>query len=130
MQHSAEQAKQRSRAHNPDEVDEGEWTLVAGGGKHGKSLLPTGVTPSIMGYGEGRTVKVAKGGKKGRGILDEDEDGSGEEGEGREKMDQGVKKIVGDGFYSFVKNQQRRDGSFFFLSSLLALLLPLIPLLH
>ncbi|ORY80681.1 hypothetical protein BCR35DRAFT_352451 [Leucosporidium creatinivorum] len=107
-QHQAEQARQKDRSHNPDEVEEGEWTLVTGGGKHGKSLLPTGVTPSIMGYGEGRTVKVAKGGKKGRGLLEEDDE-DGEEGEGAEKMDQGVKKIVGDGFYSFVKNQQRRD---------------------
>lgn len=104
--HQAQLLKARDRTHNPDEVDEGEWTLVTSGGRHGKSLLPTGVAPSLTGYGEGRTVKVAKGDKKGR----REDAGSDEEGEEGDKMDQGVKKIVGDGFYSFVKNQQRRDG--------------------
>ncbi|GAA5951295.1 hypothetical protein JCM3765_002437 [Sporobolomyces pararoseus] len=97
--HSQELSKRKDSSHNPDEIQQGEWTLVTGGGKHGKSLLPSnGVEPTLEGYG-GITVKVARkkrGGKK--------KAGEGEE----ESNEQGIKKIVGDGFYRFNKADQRR----------------------
>lgn len=110
QQHQAQVARAKDREDNPDEVKEGEWTLVTGGGRHGKSLLPTGVKPNLAGYGEGTTVKVVKAKPSGR-RKEAGGSGSDEEG-GEEEYDQGIKKIVGDGFYSFVKNQQRRDGTF------------------
>ncbi|GAA6033366.1 hypothetical protein JCM8097_006715 [Rhodosporidiobolus ruineniae] len=92
--HTAQQAKLRDRSFNPDEVDEGEWTTVARGGRHGKSLLPTGAVPSLTGYG-GVNVKVA--GKK-RGRASEEE----------EKNDAGIRKIVGEGFYRFNQADSRK----------------------
>ncbi|GAA5845933.1 hypothetical protein JCM3766R1_000864 [Sporobolomyces carnicolor] len=93
--HAEEQRKRNDRDHNPDEVQDGEWTLVTGGGKHGKSLLPTGVVPTLEGYG-GVSVKVARK-KRGKATPAEDE-----------AHDQGIKKIVGDGFYRFNKADSRR----------------------
>ncbi|KAK4705671.1 hypothetical protein P7C70_g529, partial [Phenoliferia sp. Uapishka_3] len=96
--YSAAQAALLDRSTNPDEVPEGEWTLVSRGGKHGQSLLPTGAVPSLLGYG-GVTVGVARKGGKRRMHREEDAE---EEGE------QGIKKIVGDGFYRFTKEDGRR----------------------
>ncbi|GAA5944151.1 uncharacterized protein JCM15063_000162 [Sporobolomyces koalae] len=93
--HAEEQRKRFDQDHNPDEVQDGEWTLVTGGGKHGKSLLPTGISPTVDGYG-GVTVKVAKK-KRGKSTPLEEE-----------ANDQGIKKIVGDGFYRFNKADSRR----------------------
>ena len=84
------------RDHNPDEIQDGEWTLVTGGGKHGKSLLPEGVVPNLEGYG-GVTVKVAT---KKRGKQSEQEE--------ELNRDAGIKKIVGEGFYRFNKADSRR----------------------
>jgi hypothetical protein len=92
--HAEEQRKKFDKDHNPDEVQDGEWTLVTGGGKHGKSLLPTDVKPTLEGYG-GTTVKVAR---KKRGKKSEEP----------EVLDQGIKKIVGEGFYRFNKADSRR----------------------
>ncbi|GAA5913375.1 uncharacterized protein JCM6883_003057 [Sporobolomyces salmoneus] len=97
--HAEEQKKRFDKSHNPDEVQDGEWTLVTGGGKHGKSLLPTGVEPTVEGYG-GVTVKVARK-KRGKTTTTE---GEGEEG----GNDQGIRKIVGDGFYRFNQADSRR----------------------
>ncbi|GAA5990633.1 hypothetical protein JCM10908_003162 [Rhodotorula pacifica] len=93
--HAAARAKYNDASFNPDAADEGEWQTVSRGGRHGKSLLPTGVVPSVGGYG-GVSVKVA--GKK-RGRLADAE---------TPRLDAGVRKIVGDGFYSFRKNEGRR----------------------
>ncbi|GAA5836486.1 hypothetical protein JCM11251_007091 [Rhodosporidiobolus azoricus] len=92
--HAALQAKMHDKSFNPDEVDEGEWQTVTRGGKHGKSLLPTGVVPTLSGYG-GVNVKVA--GKK-RGKAAEEEP----------KNDAGIRKIVGEGFYRFNKVEGRK----------------------
>ncbi|KAI5475264.1 hypothetical protein MNV49_001677 [Pseudohyphozyma bogoriensis] len=92
----AEYLKERDdRSKNPDEIQEGEWTLVSRGGKHGKSLLPTGATATVEGYG-GVTVGVARRGWK--GVK------KGQEGEevGAQR------KIVGDGFYRFTKEEGRK----------------------
>ncbi|GAA5872407.1 hypothetical protein JCM1840_006054 [Sporobolomyces johnsonii] len=94
--HAAQVALANDRTHNPDEVQDGEWTLVTGGGKHGKSLLPTGAVPTLQGYG-GISVKVA-GKKRGRAAADEDQN-----------LDAGIKKIVGQGFYRFNKAEGRRQ---------------------
>ncbi|GAA5934500.1 hypothetical protein JCM3775_000373 [Rhodotorula graminis] len=93
--HAALQARMADPSYNPDELDEGEWTTVSRGGKHGRSLLPTGVEPTVQGYG-GVSVKVA--GKK-RGATKGDED---------LRRDAGIKKIVGEGFYLFNKADSRR----------------------
>ena len=98
--HAAARAKYNDASFNPDAAEEGEWQTVSRGGRHGKSLLPTGVVPTIGGYG-GVSVKVA--GKK-RGRLADAE---------VPKLDAGVRKIVGDGFYSFRKNENRRIGAAF-----------------
>lgn len=92
--HAAAQAKAKDRSVNPDEVDEEGWTLVTGGGKHGKSVLPEGVLANVGGYG-GVSVKVA--GKTGKGSQAE--------------ADAGIKQIVGDGFYRFKKEEGRRAGT-------------------
>lgn len=102
--HSEELKRRNDSNHNPDEVQEGEWTLVTGGGKHGKSLLPTGVEPTLEGYG-GITVKVARK-KRGKRAPEEEQPG-----------DQGIKKIVGDGFYRFNKADERRKSKFLSFSS-------------
>ena len=96
--HAALQARMADPSYNPDELDEGEWTTVSRGGKHGRSLLPTGVEPTVQGYG-GVSVKVA--GKK-RGATKGDED---------LRRDAGIKKIVGEGFYRFNKADSRRKGA-------------------
>lgn len=96
--HAAARAKYNDASFNPDAAEEGEWQTVSRGGRHGKSLLPTGVVPTVGGYG-GVSVKVA--GKK-RGRLADAE---------VPKLDAGVRKIVGDGFYSFRKNENRRIGA-------------------
>ncbi|TKA53219.1 hypothetical protein B0A53_04075 [Rhodotorula sp. CCFEE 5036] len=93
--HAAARAKYNDASFNPDAAEEGEWQTVSRGGRHGKSLLPTGVVPTVGGYG-GVSVKVA--GKK-RGRLADAE---------VPKLDAGLRKIVGDGFYSFRKNENRR----------------------
>ncbi|GAA5930179.1 hypothetical protein JCM1841_000485 [Sporobolomyces salmonicolor] len=93
--HAAQVALAKDRSHDPDEAQDGEWTLVTGGGKHGKSLLPTGTVPTLQGYG-GISVKVA-GKKRGR-AADEDQN-----------LDAGIKKIVGQGFYRFNKAEGRRQ---------------------
>ncbi|GAA5909870.1 hypothetical protein JCM8208_000976 [Rhodotorula glutinis] len=93
--HAALQARLNDPSYNPDELDEGEWTTVSRGGKHGRSLLRTGVEPTVQGYG-GVSVKVA--GKK-RGATKGDED---------LRRDAGIKKIVGEGFYRFNKADSRR----------------------
>ncbi|GAA5903115.1 hypothetical protein JCM6882_006971 [Rhodosporidiobolus microsporus] len=92
--HTALQAKLNDKSFNPDEVDEGDWQTVTRGGKHGKSLLPTGVVPTLTGYG-GVNVKVA--GKK-RGKASEEEP----------KNDAGIRKIVGEGFYRFNRAEGRK----------------------
>ncbi|GAA6001858.1 uncharacterized protein JCM10292_005942 [Rhodotorula paludigena] len=94
--HAAYQARMRDPDFNPDEEVEGEWQTVSRGGKHGKSLLPTGVTPTVTGYG-GVTVKVA-GKKRGRASEQDDE----------LNRDAGIKKIVGEGFYRFNQAEGRR----------------------
>ncbi|GAA6003420.1 hypothetical protein JCM10207_000326 [Rhodosporidiobolus poonsookiae] len=91
----AQRAKLQDKGFNPDEADEGEWTTVQRGGRHGKSLLPAGVVPTLSGYG-GVNVKVA--GKK-RGRVEEEDEG---------RNDAGIKKIVGEGFYRFNKAEGRR----------------------
>lgn len=96
--HAALQAKLADPSYNPDELDEGEWTTVSRGGKHGRSLLPAGVEPTVQGYG-GVSVKVA--GKK-RGARKADDE---------VKHDAGIKKIVGEGFYRFNKAEGRRKGA-------------------
>jgi hypothetical protein len=98
--HAAARAKYNDASFNPDAAEEGEWQTVSRGGRHGKSLLPTGVVPTVGGYG-GVSVKVA--GKR-RGRLADAE---------IPKLDAGVRKIVGDGFYSFRKNENRRIGAAF-----------------
>jgi len=100
--HAEEQRRKMDRDHNPDEVQDGEWTLVTGGGKHGKSLLPEGAVPNVEGYG-GVTVKVAT--KK-----------RGKQSEADEELnkDAGIKKIVGEGFYRFNKADSRRKSKFTF----------------
>ncbi|GAA5885969.1 hypothetical protein JCM16303_003046 [Sporobolomyces ruberrimus] len=93
--HAEEQRKRNDKDYNPDEVQEDGWTLVTGGGKHGKSLLPTGAVPNLEGYG-GVTVKVARK-KRGKTV------------EGQEETnDAGIKKIVGEGFYRFNQADSRR----------------------
>ncbi|POY76085.1 hypothetical protein BMF94_0808 [Rhodotorula taiwanensis] len=92
--HAAARARYNDASFNPDEAEEGEWQTVSRGGRHGKSLLPTGVVPTVSGYG-GVTVKVA--GKK-RGRLADAE---------TPKLDAGVRKIVGDSFYAHSRAQAR-----------------------
>lgn len=98
--HSAAQVAAADRTTNPDEVQEGEWTLVSRGGKHGQSLLPAGATPTLLGYGA-VTVGVARKGGKRRAETARDDEDDGE---------QGIKKIVGEGFYRFTKEDGRRKG--------------------
>ncbi|GAA5867713.1 hypothetical protein JCM3774_003388 [Rhodotorula dairenensis] len=93
--HAAARAKYNDASFNPDAAEEGEWQTVSRGGKHGKSLLPTGVVPTVGGYG-GISVKVA-GKKRGR-LADAD----------APRLDAGVRKIVGEGFYSFRKHEGRK----------------------
>ncbi|GAA5927473.1 hypothetical protein JCM10213_003480 [Rhodosporidiobolus nylandii] len=93
--HTALQAQLADRNFNPDEAVEDEWQTVTRGGKHGKSLLPTGVAPTLTGYG-GVNVKVA-GKKRGRASQEEEP-----------KNDAGIKKIVGEGFYRFNKADSRK----------------------
>ncbi|BGP22469.1 hypothetical protein Rt10032_c07g3069 [Rhodotorula toruloides] len=93
--YQAEMARKNEAAFNPDEEDDGEWHTVSRGGKHGKSLLPTNVVPTLTGYG-GVNVKVA-GKKRGKVAAEEPA-----------RMDAGVKKIVGDGFYSFNRAEGRK----------------------
>lgn len=102
--HSAAVRAAADRTTNPDEVQEGEWTLVSRGGKHGQSLLPTGATPGLLGYGAVTVGVARKGGKRRAGADEEKEDGEGEVGE--------VKKIVGDGFYRFTREDGRKKGAF------------------
>lgn len=96
-QHAANRARYNDAKFNPDEADEGEWQTVSRGGRHGKSLLPTGVVPSVGGYG-GVTVKVA-GQKRGR-LADAE----------APKLDAGRRKIVGDSFYAHSRAQARSKG--------------------
>lgn len=96
--YQAEMARKNDAAFNPDAEDDGEWQTVARGGKHGKSLLPTNVVPTLTGYG-GVNVKVA-GKKRGKAAAEEPMN-----------MDAGVKKIVGDGFYSFNRAEGRKRGA-------------------
>lgn len=95
--HAALMAQREDRSFNPDAEDDGEWQTVSRGGKHGTSLLPTGVVPTVSGYG-GISVKVA--GKK-RGRSSEEEP----------KNDAGIKKIVGEGFYRFNAADSRKKGA-------------------
>ncbi|KAL8281513.1 hypothetical protein RQP46_006197 [Phenoliferia psychrophenolica] len=97
--HSAAQLASQDRSLNPDEVVENEWTLVSRGGKHGQSLLPAGAVPTLLGYGAVTVGVARKGGKKRSSTVRDEEDGVG---------DQGIKKIVGDGFYRFTKEDGRR----------------------
>lgn len=87
-------AQLSNKAFNPDEVVEEEWKLVTRGGQHGTSLLPTGVTVDVSGYG-GARVAVARKRK-----LGEEEVGGVEE----------HRIIVGEGFYRFRKEDGRRAG--------------------
>ncbi|GAA5820105.1 hypothetical protein JCM10212_000444 [Sporobolomyces blumeae] len=96
--HAEEQRRRNDKDYNPDEVQDGEWTLVTGGGKHGKSILPEGVVPNVEGYG-GVTVKVARA-KRGKKPGEGEDDGI--------NRDAGIKKIVGEGFYRFNKADSRR----------------------
>lgn len=100
--------------YNPDdpELDEQGWTLVSRGGRHGKSLLPADATPTVQGYG-GRNVKVARteraaavGGAGGSSSDDDDDDAE----KDKEKHQQGIRKIVGSGFYRHTKDMERRQG--------------------
>ncbi|BGP37563.1 hypothetical protein JCM10449v2_001480 [Rhodotorula kratochvilovae] len=90
--HAALRAKLADPSFNPDALDEGEWTTVQRGGRHGKSLLPAGVEATVQGYG-GTSVKVAR--KKRAGAQEENKDA-------------GIKKIVGEGFYRFNQAEGRR----------------------
>lgn len=92
--HAAQQALAADRTRNPDAVVEEEWTTVSRGGRHGKSLLPTGTKESVLGYG-GVQVGVAKR----REVV-----------EGEEPPE--TKVIVGEGFYRFKKEEGRRAGAF------------------
>ncbi|GAA5854931.1 hypothetical protein JCM8547_004124 [Rhodosporidiobolus lusitaniae] len=93
--HAAFLAQREDKSFNPDAEDDGEWTTVTRGGKHGTSLLPTGVVPTVSGYG-GVSVKVA-GKKRGRAAE-----------EGEEKNDAGIRQIVGEGFYRFNKAEGKK----------------------
>lgn len=96
LAHTQSLANAANRKINPDQVVEEDWTFVSRGGKHGKSLLPTGAPATLVGYG-GKTVKVAKAKKLGEEV---------EKGE----MVEGMKMIVGEGFYRFRKDEKRREG--------------------
>ncbi|GAA6052485.1 hypothetical protein JCM3770_001135 [Rhodotorula araucariae] len=91
--HAALRERMADPAFDPDALDEGEWTTVQRGGKHGKSLLPAGVEATVQGYG-GTSVKVARKRRPGEQL---------------ENKDAGIKKIVGDGFYRFNLAEGRRQ---------------------
>lgn len=107
--HAAAVKKSKDRSINPDQEDEGEWTLVTRGGKHGQSLIPAGATANQSGYG-GVTVGVAAR-TRGREASDDEEDGDDDDREEKEKKLKEIKKIVGDGFYRFTKEDKRKQGS-------------------
>ncbi|KAK4046017.1 hypothetical protein OIV83_006435 [Microbotryomycetes sp. JL201] len=119
--YAATQAKLANKNHNPDEPDEEGWTLVTSGGKHGKSMLPSGAVPTVTGYGA-TTFRVGKPttgpnrSAQGRSDNDDgdDSDSSNPDLTARERKkrkaeyESGVRKTVGSGFYRFTKQAERK----------------------